>query len=507
MKPRRPSEDDWKAIQARHRWMYVYRALLGALAIFVSGWLVLTKGVVPTQSELDARALLAPKPPQPFRPIYPIDPRILSSIDMARVHGRLVPAWIVSLQHSPYSVGYWEAEEAFSTLRDEAGKDPNLGLLLDRLHEKVMDSVYDFRGEIHLLIKGWNEYMARAGVPFRLEYHMERTAHGPEIRMRSYRVVADVPVSGDRFPYHVLLLAREDRTNLVEAFFGQTSTDRDTALVMTDRIADYAIDRLWPLFDTKGETAELEPALLEKVRREARLALGDSVVDPLSRNFSVHRALETEVAELGHRLGCGGSVIIERVPWDGLSDRALAMVNRVAQRNEKRGCSRLTVDDADRLGAISQELRGNEALEQALGRLAGWLVKAVAVHEARHLADERSAPEGTAAGPCRGCPKSLDYRIQSEISAYLASFATEGLGYVALLQACGADAHSQASHSVALQFLLPKLLVDGCDGAIPDDLYARAAALRAQLFGRDGSIELPQSFPGSVPVPRAYASR
>ncbi|MBN1607444.1 MAG: hypothetical protein JW940_12470 [Polyangiaceae bacterium] len=505
MRPRRPSEDDWEAIQARHRRMYVYRTLLGALALVVSGWLVLTKGVVPTQSELDARALLAPKPPQPFRPVYPIDPRILSSIDMARVHGRLLPAWIISLQHSPYSVGYWEAENAFSALRDEAGKDPNLGLLLDRLHERVMDSVYDFRGEIGLLIKGWNEYMARAGVPFRLEYHMQRTAHGPEIRMRSYRVVADVPISAEHSPYHVLLLAREDRTNLVEAFFGQTATDRDTALVMTDRIAEYAIDRLWPLFDTKGEPSEPEPALLEKVRGEARLALGDSVIDRLARNFSVHRALETEVAELGHRRGCGGSVVIERVPWDGLSDRALAMVNRVAQKNEKRGCPRLTVTDADRLGAISHELRGNGALEQALGRLAGWLVKAVAVHEARHLADERSTPEG-AAGPCRGCPKSFDYRVQSEISAYLASFATEGLGYVALLQACGADAHSQASHSIALEFLLPRLLVDGCGGAIPDDLYARAAALRAHLFGRDGSIELPQSFPGSVPVPRVCAS-
>jgi hypothetical protein len=502
MKPQRTSQDDWKAIQSRHRCMYVYRALLGAVAIVAAGWLVLTKGVTPTQSELDARALRLPKPPQPFRPVYPVDPRILSSIDMARVHGRLVPAWIISLGRTPNGIGYWEAERTFSALRDEAGKDPNLGALLDRLHEKLMDTVYDFRGEVRLLFKGWNDYMVRAGVPFRLEYHMERTAHGPEIRVRSYRVVAHVPISAERAPYHVLLLAREDRTNLVEAFFGQTATDPDTALVITDRIADYAVDRLWPLFDTEDPTAEPEPALVDKVRREARSALGDAVIDRLASDFSVHRALETEVAGLGHRRGCGGSVIIERVPWDGLSDRALALVNRVAQKNEKRGCPRLTVNDAGRLGAISQALRENEALEQALGRLAGWLTRAVAVHEARHLADERAAPEAGAPGPCRGCPQSLDYRVQSEISAYLASFATEGVGYVALLQACGADAHSRASHSVALDFLLPRLLVDGCEGPIPDDLYARAAALRDHLFGRDGSIELPNVFPESVPVPR-----
>jgi hypothetical protein len=50
--------------------------------------------------------------------------------------------------------------------------------------------------------------------------------------------------------------------------------------------------------------------------------------------------------------------------------------------------------------------------------------------------------------------------------------------------------------------LLSKLLVDGCSGPIPDDLYARAAALRDHLFGRDGPVELPNGFPESVPVPR-----
>jgi hypothetical protein len=334
----------------RQRQRYVCRALLGALAIYVSGWFLLTRGAPPTQSDIDARALRAPKTVQPFRPVFPSDPNILSSIDMAKVHGRLLPAWVMSLQHSPHSLGHRDAENAFGVLRDEAGKDRNLGLLLDQLHEKLMDGTYDFHCEIQALLRGWNEYLARGGVPFRLEHHIEKTVRGPELRLRCYRVIADVLIPPVYSQQHVLLLARQDQTNLVEAFLGQTSTDQGTALVMTDRIAEYAIERLWSLFGASATTSESE--LFAKVRKEARVALEESVVGLLARTFSVHRALETELAALAQRRGFGAGVLIERVPWDGLSERALAMVNRVAQKNERRRCPRVTLSDAERISAI-----------------------------------------------------------------------------------------------------------------------------------------------------------
>jgi hypothetical protein len=499
IKPKRPSEEDWKAIQGRHHRRYVYRALLGALAISGSVWLLFTKGAPPTQSDIDAQALRAPKTAQPFRASYPVDPGILATIDMASVHGQLLPAWIMALQHSPHSIGHRDAEDAFEMLRREAGKDPNLGSLLDQLHEKLMDGTYDFHGEIALLIKGWNEYLAQGGVPFRLEHRIEKAIHGPALRLRCYRVVADVPVSVDPSAQHVLLLAREDRTNLIEAFLGQTSADRGTALVMTDRIVEFAIERLWPLFDPHGTATE--PELITWVRQEARLALDESVVQTLTHSLSTRRALELQLSNLAQRRGCGAGVLIERVPWNGLSDRALAMVNRVAQKNEQRHCPRVTLSDADRIGAISQRLRENAALSQALGTLAGWLAKAVVTHEARHLADDRSSAETGGASVCRGCPESFDYRVRAELSAYLASFATSGSGYLALLQACGYEADRRGSHSAALNFLLPKLLVDGCTGPVPDDLYARAAALRAQLLGRTDSITWPKGLPSTIPIP------
>ncbi|HEY5956558.1 MAG TPA: hypothetical protein VIV60_08400 [Polyangiaceae bacterium] len=398
MRARHTADDDWHAIQARLRRRYVYQALLGAAAMCVAGWLMLTKGAHPTQSDINAKALLARKVAQPFRPTYPLDPVVLSSIDMAKIHRQLLPTWFMSLQHSPHSIGRMQAESAFRSLRDEAGKDPNLAILLDQLHEQVMAGNYDFYGELRALFNGWNDYLAQASVPFRLEHHVERTQRGPVIHMRSYRVVANVSMPGQLSNRHVLLLARQDRTNLVEAFLGQTSTERGTALIMTDRIAEYAIEQLWPLFMRDDRTSE--PELREKVRNEATQAVGSRAAEILSRTYTVHRTLQVTLSSMANRQGCGAGVLIERVPWDGLSDRALAMVNRVALKNESRRCTRVTPRDAQRVGTISQELRRHAELESALGAIAGWLTRAVVNHESRHLADDESAAEDRVKASC-----------------------------------------------------------------------------------------------------------
>lgn len=511
IKPQRPAPDDWRAIQARYHRHTVYRALLGAFTLGLAGWLLVTKGATPTQSDIDAQTLRSRKTARPFVAPHRVDPSLLSTIDMALVHGELLPTWIISLQHSPHSLGHRAAEDAFFALRNEAGKDPNLGILLDRLHAKLMDGTYDFQGEIPMLIRGWNDYLARSNVPFRLEHRIDRTSRGAELRVRSYRVIAEVPIATNatNATKHLLLLTRQDRTNLIEAFLGQTLADRSTALVMTDRIAEYAVDRLWPLFDPEdgrlGASLDLGVApttdLNRKVRQEARRALENSVVETLATGFSVRRSLEIELSSLAQRRGCGSGILIERVPWNGLSDRALAMVNRVAKKNEQRHCPRVTLSDVRRISESSQQLRENAELSLALGALAGWFAKAVVAHEARHLAD--STVGINTGGPClcRGCPASFDDRAQAEVSAYLASFATQGSGYVALLQACGNEADRRGSHSSALEFLLPRLLVDGCTGAIPEDLYARAAALRAQLFTTSAAIEIPTNFPSVLPIP------
>lgn len=499
MTAKHSADDDWCAIQARLRLRYLCQALFGAMILCVAGWLILAKGAQPTQSDIDAKALHARKKAQPFRPAYPLDAVVLSAIDMGKIHGQLLPAWILSLQHHPYSIGRLEADSAFRSLRDEAGKDPNLGLLLDQLYEQLMTGTFDFYGELQALFKGWNDYLAQAGVPFRLEHHVERTHRGPVVRVRSYRILAEVQVLDQRSNRRLLLLARHDRTNLVEAFLGQTSMERGTALIITDRVAEYAIEQLWPLFGRHDPARE--PELVDRVRSEAVQALGEPVAEILARTYAVHHTLQTAVSTLANRRGCGAGVLIERVPWDGLSQRTLAMVNRVARKNETRRCTRVTPRDAERVGTTSKELREHPELEMALGTLAGWLTRAVATHESRHLVDDESATEDRTKAPCRDCPAWFDYTTRAEVAAYLASFASVGVGYVALFQACGNGAEHRGSHSAALDYILPKLLTDGCAGPIPHDFYNRAATLRALLTGRSEAVELPATLPRVVPVP------
>lgn len=500
MKPRPPAEDDWEHIQGRARLRAICRVLIGAVVLTATGWLLAVYGSPPTQSDIDAKALRASKKAQPFRPPYPVDSQVLAAIDMDRVHGELFPTWIIALQHKPHSLGHENAERAFEELRREAGRDPNLGVLLDRLHEKMMDGTYDFSGELRALVKGYNDYLAQNGVPFRLEHTLAKSVEGPRHRARFYRVVVDIPVSRDGSAEHVLVLARQDRTNLTEGFLGQTSTDPGTALVMTDRIAEYAIENVWPLFDPQASSSTAE--LLARVRTEAREVLPEPTLAALTRSLVARRQLATELYLLSQRRGCGSGVLVEHVPWNGLSGRALALVNSVAQKNDRRGCPRVTLDDADHISALSDRLGHDASLVRALGSLAAWVGRSVVAHEARHLADRPSDERATTPSTfCPSCPVSFDYATRAEVSAYLASFATPRAGYVALFQACGNQTDRHGSHSGALGFVLPKLLTDGCSGPIPEDLYSRAAAIHTQLFGRTPSVEFAASFPTTIPVP------
>ena len=495
----RPTEDDWRAIQVRAR----LRCALGAAGLLLltalSGWLIFTRGVTPTRSDIHARTLLEPKRPTPFVPPYPIDPAVMAKIDLAKVHRHLLPVWVMTLQKSPHTLGYWDRERAFRALREEAGRDPNLGVLLDRLQEWLLDGAYEFGGQIRELVKGWNEYMARAGAAYRIEYHIQKTAHGPELRVRTYRVIADVAVAIDRSAYRIRLLSREDRTNLVEGFLGQTSVERDAALVVTDRVIDFAIERLWPLFDADGEVmpSENDPGMVDRLREEARSVLGDAAIARLASSSALHREIETEIGKLRQRRGCGSTVVVPNVPWDGLSDRALGMIDSVAKKNGARRCQRLTASDAERLFEMSRRLRDDPELEQALGKLASWVARAVVAHEARHLADDRDRSLS-----CPGCPESMSYAVRAEVSAYLASFTAEGIGRVALMQACGVDPDRKEAHSAALAFLMPRLLPIGCGGPVPDGFYERARALERALFGREQPIVLPDSFPEALPLRR-----
>jgi len=492
--PSQSETEDWRAIQAQRPWR------LAARVLFVAAWWIGTRGVQPRQSDLDAIAVKAPRVARPFQPTQAVNPAVLAQIDWARIHRELFPAWIIAMQHEPFTVGYPEAERTFFLLRAEAGKDPNLASLLTDLNEKMMDNILGFSEDIHLLFKGWNDYLEGNGLAWRIEHHIENTPRGPRVYTLSYHVLADMQVDTKGEANRVLLLAREDHTNLVEPYFGQTTIEHEGALIVADRVADYATQQLWPIFGTRGAQSDLQRAFGPAVRREARSVLPEEVIGELANAADLRDSLADAVRSLRTRSGCGGTVLIDDVAWTGLSQRALSMVHHAASRNARRNCKRLTNTDAQFLETTSNRLAGDAALEQSLGRLAGWLARAVTVHEVRHVADDRHAEAGSRTPACPSCPESLGPNERAELRAYLAAFGTDGLGYVSLMQACGTGGHGPGPSGAALAYALSRLVPAGCDASPPDDLYARARLMETELFGSTEPIAIPEGFPTTIPV-------
>jgi hypothetical protein len=494
----------WESIQSARPWILAWRVIFGLLVVWSAGWLLVTKVMRPTRSELHAAQATELGHPRRYVPAHPADRAVLGSIDMDRVHSELLPVWIAAMQNHPYTSGRKHAEQAFIALRDAAGKDANLRDLLDQLHAKVMDGVSAFSGDIRELLQGWNRYLQDNSVPWRVEHFIDKTARGSILLTRSYYVLADTAVAVGGEPQHVMLVTRADRSSQTEAYFGHTVVDGDAAMVVTDRVADFAIQRVWPLLaaDSRESGAGYDPDLIEQLRREAAAALPSDTLRELERTAPVHAKIVQAVADLGQRTGCGKSIVVDPVPWNGLSARSQQMARAVAQDNEKRQCDRLTLEDAEALSEMSESLGTDSELRPALQRLTAWVARAVVVHEARHLADDHHAARWERTPRCRSCPSSMTPNERAEVSAYLASLSAEGLGSLALLQACGVDTSQRSANAGALSFILPTLAPAGCVASVPQDMQARARALDESLFGRSDVVAFGAEFPDSLPVTR-----
>jgi hypothetical protein len=498
-------ENGWRAVQARRPWRLFATSLAAVAALVASCWLV-HRAHAPTRSEIDLVAASQPKVPRPWRAAHPLDAPRFARVDMAAVHERLFPAWILALQNEPYTRGRDEEQRAFRALRAEAGQDPNLDELLLELRDRATDGVLGWAGHIRELFDGWNTYLERAGSPWRVEHSVAATALGGRLLALTYRVLADLEVGVGGRPRRVLLLARADRTNLGEGYFGQTSRRAKVGHVVADRVAEHAVERVWPMLDPEGDGRLPVPdrAFAPRLRLEADRALGIEATSVLREAAGLRRQLADRLALAGACRGCGSTVAISHVPWSGLADRSEEALRRAAKRNERRRCARLTVAEADALVAASRRLATAPGLEEALGRLAAWVARAVVVHEARHVADAAGAAEG-AGDLFPTCPPGstgLRAEEQAEVSAYLAAMGDEDVGQLSLLHACGLDLGDSGANATAFAFVQPRLVPAGCEAGPPVDLGTRARALERELFGRAERIALPDSFPAALPLRR-----
>jgi len=427
-----------------------------------------------------------------------------ANIDWRRVHATLIPRWLIARGRSHRSLSQHgiadfddaaRAHRAFTELRFAVRSDPNLVAILDELEAKGEDPV-EHAGRIDYLLWAWNAYLDRHDVPWRLEANLHLSRDGEATFVtRSYEILGDLRDDAGR---RVRLLRRADLTNVDEGFLGHSPGRDEGALVILDETLRFAVRHVWPMLNP-GLDAYLpteQRAVAGPVRSRLRL---DPAERERLRETAVDQLALVEVAASIHaRAECGSRFRVWGLPWNGLAPPDQNALISALDRSRGRECPEVTLGEAARMIGASERLGQTPALADAVESLGTWVARAVAIHELRHVAD------GGAAVECAGCPESMDGPTRAELSAYLATFATDEVAHVAALQACAMqpEAHegSLQPHALALAFALPRLLPDGCDGAIPEDLAERALHLERALFGERERVRIPESFPSRIPL-------
>ena len=380
-----------------------------------------------------------------YDPPYGVRPDRLSEVDLARVHGSLLPSYVVAASRVGRDSGATRAaDDALLALRDEAGRDPNLDSILAELGGLLRDNGLATQPRrVLYLVWAWSSYLDRAGLPWWVEGNVLFRKSGGFLLTKSYHVHRDLRVAVGPDRYRVRLIGRVDRTNVRERHLGHAGRDSDGALVVVDRVEDFALERLMPVLGPGGRGA----------------------CDPGPESLAGHVRAEL-------RAGLGSAT------------------SRVLAAYATARCAEPAGDDE---APLPESMAG-----AARCGLVAWAHRVPVIHEVRHVADDERAAGRDHPLRCPSCPDSFGIPTRLELSAYLASFAAEGTAYAALLQACAVDLEDDTPHARALGFLLPVLLPGGCSGPVPDDLYARAQELERTLLGRSDEIALPVEFPTCV---------
>lgn len=428
-----------------------------------------------------------------------VDREALAAVDLAAVHEELVPDWVVS------SGGMKPMQ--FRRIRREAGKDPNLGALLDRMEVLFEADPVLNATELLGLVRTWNAYLATAGEPWRLAGEVQVGDGGGQLLLKSYRVIWDegeVRV-GER-PFDAEIRRRVDRTTLVDAWLGQMHDPADGLVVLLDRVTAFSLDQLWPMLDPllEGELDPLARAFAPAVRAEVAAWLSAEELAALQATAEDRYWMNRAAEAIHGRHQCGSAFYVARVPWNGLSPRDLATLQQAAAEGVGDPCPDVTETEALLFAVRSSHVRREPLVRQALEHLVGLTAHAVAVHEARHAADD-AALAGQPI-PCVGCPAETTHLAALEGSAYAASFAHPDHGAVSMYQACALDPAWVPDRAAMVAFLVRRMNDGrGCAAGPPAARAGRADALQVEIFGRSDPIVV-SDFPTSLPVSAEYGA-
>lgn len=417
-------------------------------------------------------------------------------VEWQRVHAELLPAWIIAQgsQRGSDAERALNANRAFAELRYGLAPDENLLDMVDELDMHLRADPVAEAQRIDYLLWAYNHYLDGRRIPWRLEATMHVRRDGsPTFLTRSYQVMSDLRnPAGQR----LRLLRRADLTNIEEGFLGHTTGRDEGAMVMLDQTLQFAVQVVWPLLHPglDERLPESLRSLAPYVREEAARGLPAGLLGLLGVTAVDELAL-IEVADAIHaRAECGNEFRIYGLPWNGLAPPDQRALVEALGRSSGNECPEVTLGEAASMIGASERLGRTKDLARAVEALTLWSARAVSSHELRHDADGVRVE-------CPGCPAGMNAAAQDEVSAYLASFADDHVGYLALAQACGMERVGRVEitpHAQALALVLPELLPGGCRGFAPSDLQERARSLELRLFGERPRAAVPERFPETL---------
>lgn len=398
----------------------------------------------------------------------PESERIAYGVDLAHVHGTLLPRLWLAHQRLPGREQLREA--AFDALYAELEPVPDWAAVAIAWRDVLRQPRPDperLRG----LEQRWNAEMTEAGMPWTV-----RTPLDPDIARfghiaLSYHVEADALAFTEAGPVRVIYGRRADRLNITEAYFGWANPRTTEAFITLDRVESFARVELWPLMspDAARVDPRLSDVLREQVRTELSAALPKAQQAALVSSAAARARQLRVIQGIADRGACGEPPPLTQMAersWDRHSLRAL----RAHLAPVTSDCPAVTSTEVARLQRAQQRLDRVPGVDAGIAELTYAAASVVAAHEIQHLVDH-------ATGDLRGHDD-----VEHEVSAYLGAMERSATPTVGLLMACRVAQAGPPALRDAVSVALGRVDPTGCAGAPPVELRARAALARRSLL-------------------------
>lgn len=178
----------------------------------------------------------------------------LDAVDLDAVHRTLWTQWMVAASRAIPETPDEGLEQARTAMRGAIEADANLLGLFDELDGIVTSDRLRGVGPQRRTLwlgRAWNHYLDQQGQPFFVHTNVIEGTR-PMFYAHLYRVVGDAQGTVADESLRVRAVSRLDRLNLRETYLGYASNEDEGAILISERVVDFALDRIWPLLDETG---------------------------------------------------------------------------------------------------------------------------------------------------------------------------------------------------------------------------------------------------------------